>query len=237
MSSSPLWLLSLISDEAAGECRPRFDEAIGAVARHPAVVGGLRVWSEAGDLRDHLICHMWENGVGEDFPAWPPRPETEAIWVPPRYRSRSIETDEVAQPIFALFWSAELPWSDANFFFGRLEEPADDLDHEVWVTRKLCPAAVLLTGLGWERVQRLPGLAGNYLLGADEVRAGLPEIEAVFALSRDEREAVLSRMGLWEETGDAGAAIDLDRMLDAIPRLHRRAAERGAGILSCASTP
>jgi hypothetical protein len=226
-----MWLIGLVPDGPARKWKPVFDGLVEAMLDGEYGRPGLAAWSAIGDIREHLVDRTWVGGeVVESTPAWPPRPDRQLDpWA-------TLETDEAAKAVFDLFWTAQINWSDANALLNGLDLSEDEADHEVYVTRKLCPVAVLLTGLGYERSHRLPGTAGSYLLAADEVKAGLADVEELFDLTAAERETVLSTMGLWEQTGDA-EKLDLETMLDTIPRLHRRAADQGTGILSLVTVP
>src|SRR5215831_7914317 len=98
-----MWLISLVTDERARHCRARMGQFLDVMAREEAVREGLRVWRTLGDMRAHLTCRPWKDGayVGE-FPAWPPCPETSAIWEPgPRFGGM-VDRDEAAEAIYLM---------------------------------------------------------------------------------------------------------------------------------------
>ncbi|MCC9306279.1 hypothetical protein LN042_04000 [Kitasatospora sp. RB6PN24] len=103
--------------------------------------------------------------------------------------------------------------------------------------RKGYPAAALAHGLGPARFAMLPGWFGDFVLTAEEVRAGLPAVTAALELNPEQRRAVEQRTAEWLcEMGD-GDPGEADAMLDRLVPLWRGAVERGAGLLGCMIIP
>ncbi len=228
-----MWLQMLASQDEVRRWRPLLP-VLDPGGRPPVVEQGLQVWRGIDDIRGHLAWQRW-TGVAyvDEQPAWVPGAEN--LPPPSGPPSRRLRLDDEAVALDALFTVTQLDWDQVAEIIGGPEPPAHRAapeDCEVWVARRLSPVAVLLLGLGWERARLLPGVAGLYLLGADEARETLAGVETAFDLSIEEREDVLSRMALWREAGDE-PDLELDRLLVAGPRLHRRAVARGLGILSC----
>ena len=141
-------------------------------------------------------------------------------------RSDAFLSDRVQ----SVFWQATSDWSLFADLSAELHRDAAGV--ELVVARKLAPMAVLLPGLGWNRTRRLPGVAGLWLLDPDHVRKVAGEVERVFALSPAERSAVLDRMAQALLLGDE-PDLDLDHLLDMVPRAFATATECGMGMVSC----
>lgn len=109
----------------------------------------------------------------------------------------------------------------------------DDRSLQTFVgTRKLSPFSCLLYGIGPTGADALPGFLGNMLLAADELLAVLPAIEGVLVPSPDEREKVLGRMAAWLAVVGDAADTDPAEILDALPVMAERAAQRTMGLLA-----
>ncbi|MFF4340238.1 hypothetical protein ACFY00_09905 [Kitasatospora sp. NPDC001540] len=116
---------------------------------------------------------------------------------------------------------------------GWLEEPEPELFF-AGVVRKAFPFGALAYGVGPGAVLALPGWFGEFVLTADQLRARLPEFEAVLERSGEERERVLDRVRAW--LADLGDAPDypVEELLDGPLRVARRAAARGWGLVGVA---
>jgi len=109
----------------------------------------------------------------------------------------------------------------------------DDRSLQTFVgTRKLSPFSCLLYGIGPTGADALPGFLGNMLLAADELLAVLPAIEGVLVPSPVEREKVLGRMAAWLAVVGDAADTDPAEILDALPVMAERAAQRPMGLLA-----
>lgn len=97
--------------------------------------------------------------------------------------------------------------------------------------RKGDPTAALGYALGPERMSRLPGRWGDFLLRAAEVRSALPAAEAALHLSEKQRSTVTDRIRDWM-TGMADApGHDADELVDGPLRVLRHAARQGLGAI------
>jgi len=109
----------------------------------------------------------------------------------------------------------------------------DDRTLQTFVgTRKLSPFSCLLYGVGPTRADALPGFLGSMLLSADELQAVLPAISAALVPPPDERERVLGRMAAWLAVVSDAADTDPAEILDALPVMADRAAQRDTGLLA-----
>ncbi len=128
-----------------------------------------------------------------------------------------------------VFWHAMAEW---DFLADLTQEFAAASDAvEILVSRKLAPMAVLMTGLGWERARGLPGIAGLWLVDPHGARASAGNVEDAFTLTTSERGEVLRRMAQALALGDAD--IDLDGLLDMVPRTFTAAVAQGHGLVCC----
>jgi len=109
----------------------------------------------------------------------------------------------------------------------------DDRSLQTFVgTRNLSPFSCLLYGIGPTGAKALPGFLGNMLLAADELLAVLPAIERVLVPQREERGKVLGRMAAWLAVVGDAADTDPAEILDALPVMADRAAQRTMGLLA-----
>lgn len=142
----------------------------------------------------------------------------------------STEGDPMVSQVQDVFWRTMVDWPLALDLASQVDPEGDGV--QILIARKLSPVAVLLSGLGWERAGRLPGVAGSWLLDPGEVRAAAEEFGRVFALSPGERSTVLDAMSQAAALGDQ-PDLDLDRLLDAVPFAVEAAVRDGVGLVSC----
>ncbi|MFD3525199.1 hypothetical protein [Streptomyces sp. NPDC058653] len=104
--------------------------------------------------------------------------------------------------------------------------------------RKGEPATALHHGLGAEASAQLPGWFGDFLLGAEEVRAVLPAAESVLAVSGPRRTEVLARVDAWAYgmTDTPRGEFDAAGLLAGPLRVLRYAAAHGLGVVAATET-
>ena len=89
VSNNPLWYIAAVPAETVARGRPTFERSLTALAADPSVREGLRRWSTAGDIREHLIDH------------------------------ETMQSNEMVGTLGSLFWRAALDWDDiCDFFWG-----------------------------------------------------------------------------------------------------------------------
>lgn len=93
------------------------------------------------------------------------------------------------------------------------------------------PAAAFYQALGAADSARMPGGLADFLVAADEVAAGLGEVERLLADGR--REELAARVDRWLDCADSGAASQGRQMVDGLLQVFRLAAERGWGVAAC----
>ncbi|MYS22483.1 hypothetical protein GA0115240_142136 [Streptomyces sp. DvalAA-14] len=97
--------------------------------------------------------------------------------------------------------------------------------------RKGDPFAPLGYALGPERMLRLPGACGEFLLDASEVRAALPAAEAALDLSRESRSTVIDRVRDWTTAMADASGHNADDLIDGPLRVLRHAGQQGLGAV------
>ncbi len=229
-----MWIITLVTEAQVREFTPAFRQEVERCNADPLVRRGLDSWAATRDLRDHITLPSHSSLRAHHWPS----------------------LDDHGEAVETLFYAAQLRQCSfvglvtdntddhPDIVGGRLTHDVDGNDGigaaplwrggphwDVFITRRLCPLFVLLGGLGWERAQRVPGTAGLYLLDPATVTATLADVEAAFDLSGTERLEVLDLMQSLSQLGDC-PELDVSELLDCVPRLHRAAAECGAGILS-----
>ena len=100
---------------------------------------------------------------------------------------------------------------------------------DVHVTRGLPATEALFHAIGPARARLLPGFLGNFILPASQLASALPGIRAAFTFAPDERSQVRARMD--EALADC-APLDVDDVLDTLPRRATWAADRAMGLTS-----
>ena len=161
-------------------------------------------------------------------------PRTGRLWEGWRSRPELVPADENVSRIFQELAGTH-PIADPDIRLVRdcQRTAADDaVPPVVAVTRKVDPAGILFHGLGPARAVAIPGAFGNFLLTAAECRTAWPAVQGAFSLDQGERSAVLERMETWLLSGDA--PLDVEELLDGLPRIWAQALELGLGL--CATT-
>ncbi|MFI6345584.1 hypothetical protein [Streptomyces sp. NPDC050560] len=202
MGKSSTWLVGAVGDGHVAAWAPDALPALRAAASRPETAANWSRWRE--DARRG----------GEAVPVWGPD---------------GLNTDE-AFHLFAMLQDSPFCGRDAAGDLCPLEW-LDELDDRVWPFHTFIvkdnPVAALFHGLGPDRASRLPGVAGDWLLSSDQVRAGLPDLTRTLTpVGEGARDLVLARIRDWPDVEDP---VDL---LDGPLRVHREAARAGLGVLA-----
>ncbi|GAA2805347.1 hypothetical protein GCM10010441_32720 [Kitasatospora paracochleata] len=195
--------------------------------------------AEARDLPFRFL-HLWEPGTGG-----PSRDLGDSLrwWAEggePMLEHDSggrVHATRAAERFAALVRSAhpETPAAEAlrDACLNLVEQAGT---HFAAVLRKTDPATALCYALGHDAALQLPGMLGDFLLTAQEVRDSLPAAERVLDLSGRRRAEVLAGITDWiAATGDA-PGYDPAELLDGPLRMLRLAAATGAGAAGLCRT-
>jgi hypothetical protein len=154
---------------------------------------------------------------------------------------RAMDDAPLAEPGFACRPSAAavrfmeavdagVPDMDAEACVNAVGEVADE-DRFVAAMRKGDPVAALFYGLGFAAARTLPGRSGCFLLTPDEVRAAVPAASAILGMDARRRARVAARIRAWLEVSGDEPDLDVDELVDGMPRMLLRAADLGRGAV------
>ncbi|WP_405999236.1 hypothetical protein [Streptomyces sp. NBC_00829] len=101
----------------------------------------------------------------------------------------------------------------------------------VAAARKGDPATALCYGLGAQDAARLPGWFGDFLLTAAEVRAVLPHVESVLAVTGPRRTEILARVDAWMSAMSDEPEFAAYTLLEGPLRVLWYAAAHGTGAV------
>lgn len=239
MSIDYWWLVGTLPPAELDLLRPRFQEYAQRFLAQPHLDEALALWRNTPDLRLHVTAEMLENvpderwglrttSTGEHYPAWPPSPQTEEVYVDGRWmRGPSFQYDDTLLTICSAFNEG---WDPAAF--GEMWEVLDLDDKggswELFQSNRVSARRSVLLALGYDRAMRIPGHLGMYLLGPNEVVEGLASMDEVLTVDEVARVRFDSTIRLLSADTLAASVGDLSMLAS----IHRQAAASGQGVFS-----
>ncbi len=241
MSTDYWWLVATVPADELDDLGPQFAEFSQRLLAQTQIDEALALWRDLDDIRLHMTAEMSEMvpddrwglrtiRTGERYPAWPPSPQIEQVYVDGQWmRGPTIYFDDAVHAIMSPF---SVAWDPDEFWqaFQTLELDDRGRSWELFESNRVSTRRTMLLALGFVRAMQLPGHLGMYLLTPDEVVAGLPALEATLSLDEPERARFESTSQLLTSTyGSCSATLD---DLSVLVSLHRRAGETGQALFS-----